>query len=124
MKLRFDTILIIIALVCTVLICGCEKADSHSTFRVTGKFVMLPKSEQFRNYRQTLKAVLYEKEPNGTYWIPRYITGHIPSDFRSYDTIYMNADIAFLAPEFDDDVASYSKTGVYSIVEIENVPEL
>lgn len=30
MKLRFDTILIIIALVCTVLICGCEKEEAKA----------------------------------------------------------------------------------------------
>lgn len=78
---------------------GCEKGSMYPPMDVTGKFVMIPKSERFTARGHTVKAYLYERKDTTDYYIERCITGYIPSEFRSYDTINIKATIILVAPK-------------------------
>lgn len=80
---------------------GCEKGSMYPPMDVTGKFVMIPKSERFKAHGHTVKAYLYERKDTTDYYIERFITGYIPSEFRSYDTINIKATLIHVAPEFE-----------------------
>ena len=90
-----------IAFLCVCGLSGCEKGSMYPPMDVTGKFVMIQKSERFKAHGHTVKAYLYERKDTTDYYIERCITGYIPSVFRSYDTINIKATLIHVAPEFE-----------------------
>jgi len=80
---------------------SCEKENlTEIQMNVSGKFVMLQKSEWFTSYGKTVKAFFYEEqEGSESYPIERCITGYIPSDYRSHDTINIKATLVLVAPK-------------------------
>lgn len=99
---------------------GCEKGSMYPPMDVTGKFVMIPKSERFKLYGHTVKAYLYELQDGEYLSYETCITGHIPSEFRSYDTINIKATMIHVAPEFEfcDDDASQN------VCRLENIEKI
>ena len=93
---------IIIATIAFLCVCGlssCEKGSMYPPMDVTGKFVMIPKSERFTARGHTVKAFFYMSIDTKDYCIEHCITGYIPSEFRSYDTINIKATIILVAPK-------------------------
>lgn len=87
---------------------------------VTGKFVMIQKSERFKLYGHTVKTYLYELRDGEYLSYETCITGHIPSEFRSYDTINIKATMIHVVPESDfcDDDASQN------VCRLENIEKI
>lgn len=101
---------------------GCEKGSMYPPMDVTGKFVMIQKSERFKLYGHTVKAYLYELRDGEYLSYETCITGHIPSEFRSYDTINIKATMIHVAPEFE--YFYIDSTKLPSVYKLENIEKI
>lgn len=110
----------VIAFLCIFLISSCTK--DHSMYpprEVSGKFVMIPKSDRFKLHDHIVKAYLYELRDGEYLSYETCITGHIPYEFRSYDTINIKATMILVAPDFE--LFYLDSTSSPSIYRLENI---
>ncbi len=111
-----------IAFLCVCGLSGCEKGSMYPPMDVTGKFVMIQKSERFKLYGHTVKAYLYELRDGEYLSYETCITGHIPSEFRSYDTINIKATLIHVAPEFE--YCYIDSTTLPAVHKLENIEKI